>query len=126
MLAGTDGDVAEARSPMSAFLLLLEVSHPNSKYGVKSDYWCLAVPPSPVVLCSCFTGCADACCSLVMLLSGDVELNLGPRVEDQLTRIINGRKAQSCHINSVRVKLDEHISGTNERLLAVHLREDVL
>ncbi|XP_072143807.1 uncharacterized protein [Dermacentor andersoni] len=78
----------------------------------KSDSLCLVVLPCPGVLLECFTECFDSIRLLALMLSGDVELNPGPGIAEQLEEILQNQKASSCELKAIGVKLDSHITAT--------------
>lgn len=60
------------------------------------------------------------------MLSGDVELNRGPGIAEQLEEILQNQKASSCELKSIGVKLDLHITATNVRLASIEGKLEVL
>ncbi|CAN8029883.1 unnamed protein product, partial [Ixodes persulcatus] len=96
-----------------------KVSRKLSTKELKSDCLCLIVLPCPGVLCDCIAGCFDSFCFLILLLSGDVELNPGPTVDEQLAQIIESQKENSKELKSIQGKLDSHISETDKRLTSI-------
>lgn len=86
----------------------------------------MVVLPCPGVLCECVAGCFDALCLLVLLLSGDVELNPGPSIEQQLSAIMTSQKALASSLKTIEQRLEESASSTNLRLVAIEQRIETL
>lgn len=49
----------------------------------------------------------------------DVEENPGPLTEEQLKAILDGQKALNSSMNSIKERLEQHITQTNERLSSI-------
>ncbi|CAN8028567.1 unnamed protein product [Ixodes persulcatus] len=113
-------------SPTKPFLFLLQVCKPFYCCKIKSNYLCLVVLPCPGVLCECLAGCFDAFCLFILLLSGDVELNPGPTVSEQLETIILSQRDMVARLVSIEQRLEQPAASANERLTTIGHRIEAL
>lgn len=108
------GDTAGMRTPSNPLLFALQVGKKPSFGGFIKSYWCLAVLPCPKAFCV-VVDCFDGLCMLVLLLSGDVELNPGP-IDEDMKALLNGQKEILEKIGMVNQKLDDYMARTDLRL----------
>uniref|UniRef100_A0A6B0VA22 Tick transposon n=1 Tax=Ixodes ricinus TaxID=34613 RepID=A0A6B0VA22_IXORI len=120
------GSTAMRLTCLNPLLFLLQVGEPYCIPTFKSNRLCLVVLPCPKVLCASFTGCFDTFCLLVLLLSGDVELNPGPTMQEQLAAILENQKGISADISSMQAKLETHMADSNRRLEVIESRLNAL
>ncbi|CAN7977806.1 unnamed protein product [Ixodes persulcatus] len=113
------------RSPTNPFLFLLQVCKPFYCCKIKSNYLCLVVLPCPG-MCECLAGCFDAFCLFILLLSGDVELNPGPTVSEQLETILLSQRDMSARLASIELRLEQSAASANERLTSIEHKIEAL
>ncbi|CAN7941741.1 unnamed protein product [Ixodes hexagonus] len=114
------------RSPTNPFLFLLQVCKPFYCCKIKSNSLCMVVLPCPGVLCECLVGCFDAFCLLILLLSGDVELNPGPTVSEQIETILLSQRDMTARLASIEQRLEQSAASANERLTSIEHRIEAL
>ncbi|XP_040069433.1 uncharacterized protein LOC120842405 [Ixodes scapularis] len=125
VLSGRDS-TATMRPRLNQLLFAIQVGKTPSFTSVKSNYVCLVVLPRPGALLECVAACFDSLCFLVLLLSGDVELNPGPLTEVQLAAILDGQRTLNNSISEIKSKLDEHIRQTESRLSSIETKVECL
>ncbi|XP_040068693.1 uncharacterized protein LOC115314015 isoform X1 [Ixodes scapularis] len=103
-------------------LFVIQVGKDRFYFDVKSNNVCLVVLPRLRAFLKCVADCFDSLCLIVLLLSGDVELNPGPFSETQLAAILDGQRALNASISSIGDRLDEHIRQTNQRLSSIETK----
>lgn len=72
------------------------------------------------------SGCFDYFCVLILLLSGDVEINPGPTVKEELAVILKNQEQVSTDLSSVKSSLDYYYCETDKRLEAIELNMKLL
>ncbi|KAH9371975.1 hypothetical protein HPB48_000466 [Haemaphysalis longicornis] len=97
------------------FALVMQVSRYNSLFAKKTSNYYLVQLPSPQCLCEIILECAHTTSSLLLLLSGDVETNPGPEMQEILTELQKISAGQATLLTEVQ-ELKNQLSTTNQTI----------
>ncbi|XP_077550567.1 uncharacterized protein LOC144163644 [Haemaphysalis longicornis] len=81
----------------------LRVQVGDRKYGFRSNCICLIVLPCPHIVLSCLNDCYSVV-SLLLKLSGDVEENPGPEIEEMLKEVLRNQSELLAKVNEIHTK----------------------
>ncbi|XP_077528899.1 uncharacterized protein LOC144141207 [Haemaphysalis longicornis] len=93
----------------------MQVSRYNSLFAKKTSNYYLVQLPSPQCLCEIILECAHTTSSLLLLLSGDVETNPGPEMQEILTELQRISAGQATLLTEVQ-ELKNQLSTTNQTI----------
>ncbi|KAH8030931.1 hypothetical protein HPB51_012399 [Rhipicephalus microplus] len=109
------GFTASMRPRNNLLLYVLQGSKKHSYSKCTTSFRCLVVLPCPRAFCDGVAECFDAACMLVLLLSGDIEMNPGPN-DSAMQELLKGQKEILEVMGTIRKKLDDYIALTDQRL----------
>ncbi|XP_075544229.1 uncharacterized protein LOC142578662 [Dermacentor variabilis] len=115
-----------ATTRLNPLLFTMQVSNQCRLFAKKSSNRCLILLPSPQCCVCIMSDCINSVCSLLLMLSGDIETNPGPPTLNEILNELKGLSSgQSQLIGDVQ-SLKSQLSSTDKTICELGKRIDSL